>query len=169
MVALTHRTTTAHISSSVVRVRGQQGVSDVGVGLHELEGRVDVDGYEGGLVAVVVIIAVDVSGAGYVAAAGAGAVAIVDAVVVVVRIFCAEGRSWWTKTTGGARRVGGDKVRKEASRGRAAIVARAVVLNKSSSSSSLASRERTRASVWCASVGEVLSQLTTQVPSESAL
>ena len=76
--------------------------------MHELEGRVDVDGYEGGLVAVAVVIAVDVSRVGHVAAAGAGAVAIVDAVVVVVRIFCVEGRSWWTKTAGGAGRVRGD-------------------------------------------------------------
>jgi len=67
--------------------------------------------------------------------AGAGA-AIVDAVVVVFRIFCVEGRSWrgarsvggeWTKRAGGARRVGGDEVGSAASRGRAA---RAVVLNE---------------------------------------
>ena len=73
------------------------------------------------------------------AAAGAGAVAIADAVVVVVRIFCVEGRSWhgarsvgdeWAKTAGGTRRVGDSGETKSESRGRVAITARAIVLNK---------------------------------------
>ena len=98
--------------------------------MHELEGRVDVGGYEGGLVVVAVVIVVDVGGAGHVTAARAGVVAIVDTVVVVVRIFCVECWSWRgarsvgderTKTAGGARRVGGDEVRS---------AARAVVLNE---------------------------------------
>ncbi len=88
--------------------------------MHELKGRVDVGGYEGGLVMVAVVIAVDVGGVGHVAAAGAGAVAIADAVVVVVRTFCVEGRSWggarsvgdeWTKTAG-ARGVSGTRGRR---------------------------------------------------------
>ena len=90
--------------------------------MHEVEGRVDISGYEGGLVAVAVIIVVDVVGAGHVATAGAGAgaVAIADAVVVVVRTFCVEGRSWggarsvgdeWTKTAG-ARGVSGTRGRR---------------------------------------------------------
>jgi len=75
---------------------------------------------QGGLVAVIIVV--DVGGSGHVAAAGAGAgvVAIVDAIVVVVRIFCVKGRSWWTKTAGGARHVRGDEVGREASRGRVA-------------------------------------------------
>ncbi len=105
--------------------------------MHEVEGRVDIGGYEGGLVAVAVIIVVDVVGAGHVAAAGAGAgaVAIADAVVVVVRIFCVEGWSWrgarsvgdeWTKTAGGAMRVGDSGETKSGSHGRVAIAARAM-------------------------------------------
>jgi hypothetical protein len=71
------------------------------------EGRVNVSGYEGVLVTVAVVIEVDVGRAGHIAAASAGAVTIVNAIVVVVRIFCVEGRSWWMKTAGGARHVGG--------------------------------------------------------------
>ena len=65
---------------------------------------------------------VDVGRVGHIAAAGAGAgvVAIVDAIVVVVRIFCVKGRSWWTKTAGGTRHVRGDEVGREALRGRVA-------------------------------------------------
>jgi len=65
---------------------------------------------QGGLVAVIIVV--DVGRAGHVATTGAGAgiVAIVDAIVVVVRIFCVKGWSWWTKTARGARHVGGDEV-----------------------------------------------------------
>jgi len=78
---------------------------------------------QGGLVAVVIVVDVGRAGhAGHVAAAGAGAgvVAIVDAIVVVVRIFCVKGRSWWTKMARGMRHVRGDEVGREASRGRVA-------------------------------------------------
>jgi len=75
---------------------------------------------QGGLVAVIIVV--DVGGAGHVAAAGAGAgvVAIIGAIVVVVRIFCVKGWSWWTKTAGGTRHVRGDEVGREASCGRVA-------------------------------------------------
>ena len=105
--------------------------------MHELEGRVDVGGYERGLVTVVVVITVDVGRAGHIAAAGA--VTIADAVVVVVRIFCVEGQSRrgarsigdeWTKTAGGTMRVGGSGETKSRSRRRVAIVVRAIVLNE---------------------------------------
>ncbi len=53
--------------------------------------------------------------------------------------FCVEGRSWhgarsvgdeWAKTAGGTRRVGDSGETKSESRGRVAITARAIVLNK---------------------------------------
>jgi hypothetical protein len=80
-----------------------------------------------GEVPLVLLPSVDVGGVGHIATAGAGAVAIISAVVVVVRIFCVEGQSWWTKMAVGVRYVGGDKVGREASGGR---VARAVVFNE---------------------------------------
>ena len=70
-----------------------------------------------------------------VGAAGAGAITIADAVVVVVRIFCVEDRSWrgarsvgyeWTKTAGGTRRVRDSGETKSGSRRRVAIAARAL-------------------------------------------
>ena len=77
--------------------------------MHELEGRVDIGSYEGGLVVVAVII------------------------------FCVEGQSWcgarsvgdeWTKTAGGALRVRNSGEMKSGSHRRVAIVARAIVLNE---------------------------------------
>jgi len=85
---------------------------------------------EGGLVAVMVVIAVDVGGAGHVAAARAGAVAIVDACCCGCRIFCVECRSWHgaeVSEMSGRRQLGARGVSGEMKSGGAA---RAVVLNE---------------------------------------